>query len=257
VETFFNNILGDITINNNSMVEPGCSRKAVKDNPGKDIGYQITNIFLQGLDPGRAGQVQEGVQGDSHDDCEVSDEVSVQEVHGQADHSGLGGEVREGVQGGSHDDQKVSDEPITTVRHGQGQEDHLQHRVEGGGAAEHWGGVQDGGGGDHHLRQGGVVGEVVGRIATSFTSVLSSPKSSDSPGWKKSRRRRIPDGLVQRRIEHFVALNSNLNISSDVSFPSGGPQVYKKFSSSRGIKRGVWDQMEGPSGQAKKVRLKD
>ena len=84
--------------------------------------------------------------------------------------------------------------------------------------------------------------------------MLKAPGSDDSPGWKKTRRRKAPDGLVQRRIQFFI---SNSRSSSDgVLFPCGGPRVENDvLNSSRGITGGVGDQIEGPS-RLRKGRLK-
>ena len=89
----------------------------------------------------------------------------------------------------------------------------------------------------------GVVGEETGSRPT---LKLVAPRKSDSPGWAKSWKRKIPDGLVQRRISYF---SKKANNSSDGSFvPYGGPwKVKVDMGSSRGIKRGVGDQVEGPS----------
>jgi hypothetical protein len=44
-------------------------------------------------------------------------------------------------------------------------------------------------------------------VQHSFSLKLNAPKNSDSPGWTKSRRRKNPDGLVQRRIFLFYPQN--------------------------------------------------
>ena len=61
---------------------------------------------------------------------------------------------------------------------------------------------------------------VVARVTSSLTFKLNSPKDSDSPGWVKSRRKRVPDRLVQKRI-HFSKVNSKCSSEEFVS--SGGP----------------------------------
>ena len=66
-----------------------------------------------------------------------------------------------------------------------------------------------------------VTGGAVTRLTDQITLKLNAPKSSDSPGWRKARRRKVPDGLVQRRILYFT---QKPNISSEDSIlPSGGP----------------------------------
>jgi hypothetical protein len=91
----------------------------------------------------------------------------------------------------------------------------------------------------------------VSRLTDPFTLKLNAPKTSDSPGWKKARRKKVPDGLVQRRILYFT---QQTNISSEDSIlPSGGP-LKVNVGKSRGIKRGIDDQVEGPSGLLKRLR---
>jgi hypothetical protein len=62
----------------------------------------------------------------------------------------------------------------------------------------------------------------------------------------KLRRKRVPDRLVQKRIQ-FSKVNSKCSSEEFVS--SGG-----SLKSARGIKRGMGDQVEGPSRQTKKSR---
>ena len=69
---------------------------------------------------------------------------------------------------------------------------------------------------------------------------LRPPNKDDSPAVKKSRKRKMKDGLVQARII------SNFG-------PSGGPQIGIK--SERGL-RGMGDQMEGPAGAKKNGLVK-
>ena len=66
---------------------------------------------------------------------------------------------------------------------------------------------------------------------------LRPPKEDDSPVFKKSRKKKTKDGLVQARIAGNFG-------------PSGGPQIGIK--SERGLKRGTGDQMEGPARTEKK-----
>ena len=120
---------------------------------------------------------------------------------------------------------------------------------------------QHGGAGDVHVQCDGVqedgrdqhfdAGRAVSRLTDPFTLKLNAPKNSDSPGWTKARRRKVPDGLVQRRILYFT---QQTNISSEDSIlPSGGP-LKVNVGKSRGIKRGIDDQVEGPSGLLKRLR---
>jgi hypothetical protein len=119
----------------------------------------------------------------------------------------------------------------------------------GGGGVEEHDEVQGRGDQHQHLQ---LVGAAA-RLASSCTLKLSSPKDSESPGWVKSRRRkRNPDGLVQKRLEYFTTLQ--LNCSSENLVPSGGPIRRNENESARGIKRGMGDQMEGPCRMQKKVR---
>ena len=101
------------------------------------------------------------------------------------------------------------------------------------------------------LQLGGVQHLQVVGAAARVASLCSV--DSESPGWVKSwRRKRIPDGLVQRRLEYFTTLQPNS--SSENSVPSGGPLRRNENESVRGIKRGMGDQMEGPCRIQKKVR---
>ena len=114
---------------------------------------------------------------------------------------------------------------------------------------------QEAGGGGHELQQeedGDQDGDsaragndgVPRAQATAFMS-LRHPEEGVSPGFVKSRRRRKPDGLVQRQI------NSKLFFFKEQIVPSvglnrgssGGPCV--AVERERGLKRGL-DQMEGP-----------
>ena len=233
-----NNILGDI--NYTPMLEPGSSREAVKDTPGKDIGLHFMNIILPGpKDAEGAGQVHEGDQGRGHGGQEVCDGLPEKEVQGQDTQSGPGGEVHEGVPGGSRDGHEVGEEVPWDGVGGPGEQPDC-----GGGGADLRDGVQEEGGSQHLW-----LGQAVARVASSIKLKLSSPKDSESPGWVKSRRRRVPDGLVQKRLKYFAALS---NCSSENLVPSGGAS--RKSEIGRGIKRGMGDQMEGPSGLTKKVR---
>ena len=112
-----------------------------------------------------------------------------------------------------------------------------QHQRVGGGQA----GVAPGDAG-HGVHGGGDIE----RLRT-FRTLLSAPKFSDSPGFVKSRRKRAP-GLVQRRISHFTILEENISSEVVPKILGGGPC---KSESVRGIKRGMGDSMEGPSGFTK------
>ena len=226
-----NTNVGKATINYTTMLEPGSSREAGKDTPGKDNNFQFMNTLLQGpVVAEGAGQVCEDVQGGTHGECEVCGEVPDGEVRdqtGQATHPGPGGEVHDGEQGGC-------------------QVGHHQQHGDGGGVQVQRDEVQDGGAGQHVGPRGA---GAVSRVANSLTFKLNSPKDSDFPGWVKSRRKRVPDGLVQRRIQYFS--KDNANCSSESFVPSGGSLKVKNV---RGIKRGMGDQVEGPSGLPKKIR---
>ena len=86
----------------------------------------------------------------------------------------------------------------------------------------------------------------VARVTSTLTLKLNFPKDSDSPGWVKTRRKRVPDRLVQKRIQLF-----NSKCSSEEFIQSGGPLELKTY---RGIKRVMGDQVEGPSRKTKKTR---
>ena len=146
------------------------------------------------------------------------------------------------VPGESHGCQVVLEEV-----QGEGAGDLGEQPDYGGGGVEQHDEVQ--GMGDQHLQ---LVGAAA-RLASSCTLHLSSPKDSESPEWLKSRRRKmIPDGLVQKRLEYFTTLQPNC--SSENSVPSGGPLRRNENESVRGIKRGMGGQMEGLCGMQKKVR---
>ena len=93
-----NTNVGKATINYTTMLEPGSSREAVKDTPGKDNNFQFINTLFQGLVvAGGAGQACEDIQVETHGECGVLDG----EVDGQTGHatqSRPGGEVCDGEQ---------------------------------------------------------------------------------------------------------------------------------------------------------------
>ena len=74
------------------------------------------------------------------------------------------------------------------------------------------------------------------RLPRTLGTLLSAPKVSDSPGFVKSRRKRAPDGLVQRRISHFTILEENISSEVVPKILGGGPC---KSENVRGIKRGM------------------
>ena len=73
------------------------------------------------------------------------------------------------------------------------------------------------------------------KLPGTFT-VLMPPKKNDSPGWVKRRRRAVPDGFVQERINFWTKLKCVQ--------PSGGSLSANE--NERGIKRGLGDQIGGP-----------
>ena len=112
--------------------------------------------------------------------------------------------------------------------------------------------AQDTGGGGHDgegARAGGEDDGVPQAQATAYMS-LRHPEEGVSPGFIKSRRRRKPDGLVQKQ------MNSKLFFYKEQIVPSvglnsgssGGPCV--AIERERGLKRGL-DQVEGPVARKK------
>ena len=85
--------------------------------------------------------------------------------------------------------------------------------------------------------------------ATTFMS-LRHPEDGVSPGYVKYRRRRKPDGLVQKQINSKLVFYKEQIVPSVGlnSGSSGGPCV--AMERERGLKRGL-DQMEGPVARKK------
>ena len=122
---------------------------------------------------------------------------------------------------------------------GDGLQDH--DRGEGGGSDQE---LQEGGGGEDGQGAWARDGEVPHAQPPMLS--LKYPEDSVSPGYAKSRRRRKPDGMVQKRLETSSSLNFKKQILPSVglvSVPSGGSCV--AIERERGSKRGM-DQMEGP-----------
>ena len=210
-----------------SEQEPGSSSRAVRINPGKDNNFHVNKSLLQGpVNAGVPGHGREEGAGGAHDQHEVRGQAQDEEVCG----------------GHCNPDQDVMPQGRGQCQAGGGQHQH----VGGGQAGDALGDSGGQGGGDDQRREGDV-----GRLARTLTSLLSAPKDSDSPGWVKTRRRRAPDGLVQRRISHFTILEEKVSSEGVPKIPGGGP--YSK-ESVRGIKRGMDYSMEGPSGIKKRKR---
>ena len=87
-------------------------------------------------------------------------------------------------------------------------------------------------------------------------SWLKCPTDSDSPGGKKARRWKVPDGLFQSRLQDYIMKFLNLKkIPSEGASklrPSGGPLMGITIEKERGSKRGLGDQMGGPAGKKMK-----
>jgi hypothetical protein len=195
------------------MLEPGSSRDAVKDTPGKEYDKLCLKTLLPGpIAAGGAGQGREVAHG---------------------------GDQGGAVHCGGVPDEEVHDQP-TGQQQGVGQVEQQHPQVGAAEIHQEGEGVHDddnnpvqhfGGGGDE--------------TESRPTLKLIAPRKSDSPGWAKSRKRKNPDGLVQRRISYF---SHKANGSSDGNYVPYGRPWEVKVESSRGIKRGVGDQAEGPSG---------
>ena len=150
------------------------------------------------------------------------------------------GQVREEEHGG----QCSPVQDLQSQGHGQCPAVGLQHQRVGGGQA----GVAPGDAG-HGVHGGGDIEGL--RTLRTFRTLLSASKVSDSPGFVKSRRKRVPDGLVQRRISHFTILEEKISSEVVPKILGGGPW---KSESVRRIKRRMGDSMEGPSGIIKRKR---
>ena len=72
---------------------------------------------------------------------------------------------------------------------------------------------------------------------------LRPPNEDDSSAFKKSRKKKTMDGLVQARIDGNFGR-------------SGGPQIGIESKSERGLKREMGDRMEGPA-RAKKREIRN
>ena len=192
--------------------KPGGSVEAAKDIPGQYLPRHVNSIFL----PGHNGE--EGQEVQHQDAVAVQDDQEQAQVEGD-DHQQCGGR---------------DDTPSSARGDQQGQE-------AGGGGHE----LQQEEGGDHggDVARAGNDG-VPQAQATAFMS-LRHPEKGVSPGFVKSRRRRKPDGLVQRQINSKIFFFKEQIVPSVglTSGSSGGPCV--AVESERGLKRGL-DQMEGP-----------
>ena len=155
--------------------------------------------------------------------------------------------LKEG-EGGAHGQQDGHDQAQEEEEHvGQCQVVGGQHQHVGGGQAGDALGIAGGRGGGHEVLGGGDVE----RLPRTLKTLLSAPKVSDSPGFVKSRRKRVPDCLVQRRISHFTILKEKVSLEVDPKILGAVPW---KSESVCGIKRGMGDSMEGPRGISKRKR---
>ena len=235
------NNIPNITINTAfSVIEPGSSSEAVKDNPGKDILIHFTNHPLTGHEQaGVRGQEQDAALGGGHDHHEGGDQLCPEGVHSQIDVGLVQGQLQQ-TGGGVHGHAERKDGGEDCEQHcGGAADDQGQHLHVTGGVQVPEGGT---GGGVVHDEDRGV--DSIGGCSLTFR--LRYPTDDMSPKMRKPRRRKIQDKLKQATIKFKSQENQNESFSSNVGLfvPSGGP--WEIMVTGRGCKRGIEDQMEGP-----------
>ena len=221
-----NTSMQNIIIMANPLSKPGSSGTTVKDDPGKDILNPVSNlIFKEHEDSEDHGKEVEGGGGQGqHGVCHAPEDGGVHEVHLPVE--------REGSLGLGCGKQEVGESRQQDLGAGEGQQ---QQRDRTGHVRER----------DDSLGDGRV--DEAGR--NSVMTFLKHPTADDSPGYAKMRRRRVPDGLVQVRLNFFSKLESSKKIvpSVGVSIPGPSRGPLQHIERERGTKRSLGDQMGGPA----------